>query len=63
MIGYNHINFDFPYIMQRAKVLNIKNFGHFSRIKNHITTIRDTRYLSKAMGYRDTKEIGTLGRL
>jgi len=21
MIGYNHINFDFPYILERAKVL------------------------------------------
>jgi len=25
--------------------------------------MRDTRYMSKAMGMRDTKVIGTLGRL
>ena len=57
ILGYNHINFDLPYILDRAKALKLKNYGYFGKLKNSISKVRDARYMSKAMGMRDTKEI------
>jgi DNA polymerase delta subunit 1 len=55
VIGYNIINFDLKYILNRAHALGMKNYGYFGR--NIITPSRITngKYLSKAMGMRDTK--------
>jgi len=44
ILGYNHINFDFPYIINRAKALNMRNFGNFGKLKDQVSTMRDTRY-------------------
>lgn len=32
--GYNISNFDFPYLINRAKHLNVHNFVYLGRIKN-----------------------------
>lgn len=33
VIGYNICNFDFPYLLDRAKFLRVDNFPFFSRIR------------------------------
>lgn len=49
------INFDLPYILGRAKNLGMKNYGFFGRVRKSTSKIKTGRYLSKAMGLRDTK--------
>ncbi|EGR29193.1 hypothetical protein IMG5_161090 [Ichthyophthirius multifiliis] len=64
-LGYNIINFDFPYIFDRAKKLNVNKgkFGYMGRIKTTISKIKDGKFQSKAMGLRETKEINFEGRI
>jgi len=61
--GYNIINFDLPYIIRRAEVLKMKNFGKLGRYFSSQSRIKDGKYMSKAMGMRETKEINIDGRI
>lgn len=63
IIGYNIINFDLKYILGRAQALNIRTYGYFGRTITTQSRITNGRYLSKAMGMRDTKEINIEGRI
>lgn len=63
LTGYNIINFDLPYIIRRAERLGLKDFGKLGRYPNSLSRIKDSRYLSKAMGMRETKEINIDGRI
>lgn len=60
--GYNIVNFDFPYIIERADALKISNFPAFSRIHN-LSRIKSTTLSSKALGTRDSKDINIEGRI
>jgi DNA polymerase delta subunit 1 len=62
-VGYNTINFDFPYLLNRAKALKCDKFGLFSRMRNVLSRIKDSKFLSKVMGMRETKEINMEGRI
>jgi DNA polymerase delta subunit 1 len=53
--GYNIINFDLKYILGRAQVLGLRNYGYFGRTITTLSRITTGKYLSKAMGMRDTK--------
>ena len=55
ILGYNIINFDFKYILGRAEALKMKNYGYFGRSKTSKSRMKQGKYLSKAMGMRDTK--------
>lgn len=46
-LGYNITNFDFPYILNRAKFLNIKEYGYFGRILTDKSVLSNGKYLSK----------------
>ncbi|RHZ51263.1 hypothetical protein Glove_481g91 [Diversispora epigaea] len=50
LIGYNIINFDLPYLLDRAHHLGVKGFPYFSRIKSTKIDIKETRFASKAYG-------------
>lgn len=63
IIGYNIINFDLRYIIGRAEALGLKNYGYFGRTVTTLSKIKSGKYLSKAMGMRDTKEINIEGRI
>lgn len=63
VIGYNICNFDFPYLLDRAKHLGLKDFNHWTRLPNTRSTSKDTNFSSKQMGNRDTKATNTNGRL
>lgn len=51
IIGYNIINFDLPYILDRAAKLKMKNFGHFGR-SGALSKIKKGTLQSKVMGNR-----------
>ena len=63
IIGYNISNFDFPYLLDRAKHLKVGKFPYWSRLKNVQSNAKDTNFSSKQMGNRDTKATNTNGRL
>lgn len=63
IIGYNIANFDFPYLLDRAKHLKLAKFPYWSRLRNIASQAKDTNFSSKQMGNRDTKATNTNGRL
>jgi DNA polymerase delta subunit 1 len=63
IIGYNTSNFDFPYLLDRAKHLKVTKFPFWSRLRNVQSVAKDTNFSSKQMGNRDTKATNTNGRL
>jgi DNA polymerase delta subunit 1 len=63
LIGYNSINFDFPYLLRRGNHLNISHFGFWGRIKTSQSRIKKGKYLSKVMGFRETDEMNIEGRV
>ncbi|ETN42155.1 uncharacterized protein HMPREF1541_04096 [Cyphellophora europaea CBS 101466] len=63
IIGYNISNFDFPYLLDRAKHLKLQKFPYWSRIKSVQSVAKDTNFSSKQMGNRDTKATNTNGRI
>lgn len=63
IIGYNIANFDFPYLLDRAKHLKCTGFPYWSRLKTVPSQAKDTSFSSKQMGNRDTKATNTNGRI
>ena len=63
IIGYNISNFDFPYLLDRAKHLKVLKFPYWSRLKSVETKHRSTNFSSKQMGNRDTEATNTNGRI
>jgi len=60
--GYNISNFDFPYLLDRAKHLKVHGFEYWSRTMVK-SVAKETNFSSKQMGNRDTKATNTNGRL
>ncbi|CAF9940753.1 DNA-directed DNA polymerase delta [Imshaugia aleurites] len=63
IIGYNIANFDFPYLLDRAKHLKCTKFPYWTRLKGAQSHAKETNFSSKQMGNRDTKATNTNGRL
>ncbi|KAH0836609.1 hypothetical protein J3R83DRAFT_8309 [Lanmaoa asiatica] len=63
VIGYNISNFDWPYLIERAKHLKATKFTHLGRLKGVKAQVKDTHFSSKAYGQRDSKETILDGRL
>ncbi len=63
IIGYNISNFDFPYLLDRAKHLKANGFEFWSRLHSVRSVAKETNFSSKQMGSRDTKATNTNGRL
>ncbi|WEW61216.1 DNA-directed DNA polymerase delta [Emydomyces testavorans] len=63
IIGYNIANFDFPYLLDRAKHLKCTDFPYWSRLRGVVSQSKDTNFSSKQMGNRDTKATNTNGRI
>lgn len=61
--GYNIVNFDLPYIIERAEYLKESNFAQFSRMRGGISKIKSATFSSKAFGTRDSKDINIEGRI
>lgn len=63
IIGYNTSNFDFPYLVNRAKALKLDSFLYLGRLKNSKVRIKDSTFSSRAYGKRETKETTLEGRV
>ncbi|XP_045490957.1 DNA polymerase delta catalytic subunit [Colias croceus] len=61
--GYNISNFDWPYLINRAKHLKVDNFDFLGRIRNIRSVIKDSVIQSKQMGRRENKSINFEGRV
>ncbi|XP_050344943.1 DNA polymerase delta catalytic subunit [Nymphalis io] len=61
--GYNINNFDWPYLINRAKHLKVDNFDFLGRIRNIRSVIKDSVLQSKQMGRRENKSINFEGRV
>ncbi|KAI9019821.1 DNA polymerase family B-domain-containing protein [Hyaloraphidium curvatum] len=61
--GYNVNNFDWPYLLDRAKALKADRFPFLGRLRNARTEAKDQRFSSKAYGTRDNKAINLDGRI
>ncbi|KAG0335796.1 DNA-directed DNA polymerase delta [Podila horticola] len=63
VIGYNTSNFDFPYLLDRAKHLGVTKFPFLGRLNDVRTEAKDTKFSSKAYGNRENKAINLDGRI
>ena len=63
IIGYNIANFDFPYLLDRARHLKCSRFPYWTRLRNVQSHAKETNFSSKQMGNRDTKATNTNGRI
>ena len=61
MIGYNILNFDFPYLVTRANTLKLPKFMHWGRIRATPLQMRDAQFSSKAYGTHAYKDISIEG--
>lgn len=63
IIGYNIANFDFPYLLDRAKHLKCTEFPYWTRLTSMKTEAKEANFSSKQMGNRETKATNTNGRI
>ena len=63
VIGYNIANFDFPYLLNRARHLKVARFPYWSRLKATQSSSKSSNFSSKQMGNRDTMKTRIDGRL
>ncbi|KAL0483623.1 DNA polymerase delta catalytic subunit [Acrasis kona] len=63
LTGYNIVNFDLPYLLNRSKALNVKKFAFLGRICDRRSNMRNTTFSSKAYGTRESKDINIEGRV
>ena len=61
--GYNIVNFDLPYLINRAATLKLRSFPYMGRVKGMMTRIKDKIFQSKQTGTRESKEINIEGRV
>jgi len=61
--GYNIINFDLMYLLDRARALGVRDFPFLGRIRNAATTVKNSKFESKAHGIRESKDIKIEGRV
>jgi DNA polymerase delta subunit 1 len=60
---YNIINFDLPYLLDRAATLKVDTFPYLGRIKNSACKQKNKTFESKAYGKRENKEMNIEGRV
>ena len=63
LIGYNIINFDLKYMLNRAAFLGMSRYGQLGRAVGKVSRLRKTTFQSKMMGNRDTEDINIDGRI
>ena len=61
--GYNVVNFDLPYLLNRATALKVHTFSFLGRVKEEKSTISNTTFQSRAYGKRENKVINIAGRV
>ncbi|KAA0187837.1 hypothetical protein HAZT_HAZT007116 [Hyalella azteca] len=60
--GYNINNFDFPYLIDRARHLKCSKFPYLGRVRAIQSVVKTTMLQSKQMGKRENKSVNIEGR-
>lgn len=64
LTGYNIFSFDQPYLMNRAKILNIdQRFYHLSKLKDYVCKLITKNLSSSALGDNKLNYIDSIGRV
>ncbi|KAF7456003.1 putative DNA polymerase delta catalytic subunit [Cryptosporidium felis] len=63
LTGYNCINFDMHYLLERAKVFQLNEFFFFTRLIKVKVNSKETRFSSRAFGTHESKLINIEGRI
>lgn len=63
VIGYNILNFDLPYLLDRAETLKVRGFAFLGRLPDTAAKARDSVFSSKAHGTRESKQVNLDGRI
>ncbi|KAK6543072.1 DNA-directed DNA polymerase delta [Orbilia ellipsospora] len=63
IIGYNIANFDFPYLLDRADTLKVKDFPYWTRMRGQKSEAKTANFSSKQMGNRESRATNTNGRI
>lgn len=63
LTGYNIVNFDLPYLLDRAEALGVRDFPYLGRMRGQVTTMRKTQMSSSAFGAHDSREFTIHGRV
>ena len=63
IIGYNIMNFDFSYLLDRANALRINSFSFLGGLQDSNSKAKDTYFSSKAYGTRESKAVNIDGRI
>eukprot|EP00112_Aurelia_sp_Birch-Aquarium-sp1_P015449 Seg3420.2 transcript_id=Seg3420.2/GoldUCD/mRNA.D3Y31 product="DNA polymerase delta catalytic subunit" protein_id=Seg3420.2/GoldUCD/D3Y31 len=61
--GYNVVNFDIPYLINRAATLKVSRFPLLGRTINERSAISTATFQSRAYGKRENKSINVSGRI
>ncbi|ETO08884.1 hypothetical protein RFI_28502 [Reticulomyxa filosa] len=63
LTGYNIVNFDLPYLLNRAAHMGIADFPYLGRIRTSKARIKDSMFSSRAYGTSASKDITIEGRI
>lgn len=63
LTGYNIVNFDLPYVLDRAEVLGVQDFPYLGRLTREITVMKKTRMSSSAFGTHESRSFSMHGRV
>lgn len=63
LTGYNIVNFDLPYLLDRAKQLKVPDFPLLGRMVGQSTTMRKTQMSSSAFGTHESRSFSMHGRV
>ncbi|GBE60528.1 DNA polymerase delta catalytic subunit [Babesia ovata] len=63
LTGYNIVNFDIPYLINRANALHLEKFTQLPRIIRANTSVRDVIQSNNMLGTYENKDINIEGRI
>jgi DNA polymerase delta subunit 1 len=63
LTGYNILNFDIPYLFDRAKTLGLQDFPYLGRLSSTLSTCKDSQFNSRAFGRQANKQVTIHGRI
>ena len=63
LTGYNIVNFDLPFLIERSIIIKAHSFTKLGRLTDSVSKIKSAVFESKALGRRESKDINIDGRV
>ena len=63
LTGYNIVNFDLPFLIERSQIIKANSFPKLGRLNDSISKIKNAVFESRALGKRESKDINIDGRV